>query len=652
MTARCALALMIVFSSACSGGQGAYAPPIAPSISQPVLVSGASGEALWGATSLQGAHYLGPANVSALSAEIAITPQNGAALVAYAKEVSDPRSASYRKFLTPADIGNRFGASPASYAAAAAHFASFGLRVGGWPQRLSLYLSGSRTRMERALGTHFGLYQRGDETFIAPTGPPSLPSSLGIAAILGVVRSRDMRSALVGPTNGLLLGYAPQQLARAFGDTAAYGQGDDGSGVTIAIVGTGPLDAAHDNTYFASMFTAQMAAVQPMPVTDGGVSTALSGQGSAGPALPSALGLATPPPVTAPGCQGKLPSCNPEDGEAQLDTQVTASLASGAQVLYYLAYDPGSCAPTATDSECTSGVPSPAQGLDLVDEEIQQIIADDKADIVSMSFGEGEALAMGAYFDGSGQGFGPTELAALAAEGVAVFVASGDDGAFGCGYTGVPAFESMKCTQYPASDPDVTAVGGVTAPLGAAGDLSGAITAWGFQTTSGGNGTFMNNVGSGGGTSMVFAAPSWQQGEAVVGQAALTNRGVPDVALDADPNTGVTIVMNAAFPGSTVVGAAGGTSLSAPQMAATWALVLQACYTRGTCGATVSGHPYRLGNAAPLLYATASSALYNVTYGSNGTTSSNGFQAGSGYSLVTGLGVPFPLPLINSIAKN
>ena len=165
---------------------------------------------------------------------------------------------------------------------------------------------------------------------------------------------------------------------------------------------------------------------------------------------------------------------------------------------------------------------------------------------------------------------------------------------------------------------------------------------------------------------------------------ARVGRGVPDVAGDADPNTGPSVAIDAAY-GYTPV-AVGGTSAAAPEAAALWALVLQACKASTTCnqgGAT----GYRLGNPSPLLYAiyatgtyasgsyapsgfkpalTYSQVFYDVTYGGNQAVPAptptppagsapvaiptpTGYNSGPGYDQVTGLGAPFTGHLIQAV---
>jgi len=209
-------------------------------------------------------------------------------------------------------------------------------------------------------------------------------------------------------------------------------------------------------------------------------------------------------------------------------------------------------------------------------------------------------------------------------------------------------------------------VGGVTTPMDQFGDLTNQMTAWGVQT-SGGYG------GSGGGISEFFPQPTWQVGLPGFGIAGTTHRMQPDVALEADSATGVAVLLDAGMTGSQTLTSVGGTSVAAPEMAAMWALVLQACKTSTSCnkGGT---HGYRLGDPAPLLYSMYyqnhapnpeySSVFFDVLYGDNaqGQSPQNpspspspgldyGYTAGPGYDLVTGIGVPFARHLIKAVTQ-
>jgi len=180
-------------------------------------------------------------------------------------------------------------------------------------------------------------------------------------------------------------------------------------------------------------------------------------------------------------------------------------------------------------------------------------------------------------------------MANLASAGVTVLVASGDTGATANG---------VVQTSYPTSDPDVTGAGGTTLTLDSNGTVTSE-TAW---------------SGSGGGISAVFSRPSWQKGTGVPSG---DMRLVPDVASAADPNEPAVVIVN----GQTT--RVGGTSWAAPTWAAFCALINQ---KRGT----------PLGLLNPGIYPLiGTSALRDITTGSNGVN-----NAGVGYDLVTGVGVP------------
>jgi subtilase family serine protease len=240
---------------------------------------------------------------------------------------------------------------------------------------------------------------------------------------------------------------------------------------------------------------------------------------------------------------------------------------------------------------------------------------------------------------------------------------------------------AKPCVEYPASDPNVVAVGGVTGPLDNWGNLErgSQFTAWGQQTTGGGNGNFNNNIGSGGGTSVIFPAMPWQKSNI---NAAM--REVPDLALMGDPNTGPSLLQYSFDPNAYLLFPVGGTSVSAPEMAAMWALVLQACKQTPACASAGGTHPYRLGNPGPLIYAiygtvydkaatgpssftpqlSYNQVFFDVIYGDNAalppavgptplppnaTPIPGCCLAGPGYDQVTGVGVPFGGHLIQAI---
>lgn len=190
----------------------------------------------------------------------------------------------------------------------------------------------------------------------------------------------------------------------------------------------------------------------------------------------------------------------------------------------------------------------------------------------------------------------------MAAQGQTLFASSGDYGSLGIQ-------ETHNDTNWPAASQYVIAVGGTTL------SRSGA-TYVGEQAWS----------GSGGGVSKIALIPTWQVG-AVAGNAngSTTMRNVPDVALNADPNTGYLVYV----AGGIAQGAVGGTSASAPLWAAFGAIINQA---------RAAQNLPMMGFMAPPLYlvgtgGASTSNFHDITLGNNGT-----YSAVLGDDLATGLG--------------
>ena len=197
----------------------------------------------------------------------------------------------------------------------------------------------------------------------------------------------------------------------------------------------------------------------------------------------------------------------------------------------------------------------------------------------------------------------------LAAAGVNVFISSGDAGS-NPDVTGHSS-AGPEQAEYESSDPSVIGVGGTSLTLASDGSVDEE-SGW---------------AGSGGGKSIFFDRPAWQKGAGISG----TKRLVPDVSLAADPNTGALLVLN----GSS--GPIGGTSWSAPVWAGFCALLNE---TRVNAGKD----PLPFLN--PLIYPLmGTSSFRDIVSGNNGA-----FDAGPGYDLVTGIGVPNLAELSKALA--
>jgi subtilase family serine protease len=222
------------------------------------------------------------------------------------------------------------------------------------------------------------------------------------------------------------------------------------------------------------------------------------------------------------------------------------------------------------------------------------------ATIVSMSWG-GSEFSSEASYDSHFQKAGVTFLAS-----------SGDNGSGG---------------SWPAASPSIVSVGGTTLPLDASGNLTAPETGW---------------SGSGGGFSAYFNRPVWQNG-----WQSNTNRAFPDVALVADPNTGVAVYDTTSYNGQSGWFKVGGTSASCPMWGAIVALANEQRSSTGKKSLTGS-------DAA--LYSIAGSTdnggaplygffFFDVSAGSNG-----GFSATPKFDEVTGLGSPATVNLVPGLS--
>ncbi len=268
---------------------------------------------------------------------------------------------------------------------------------------------------------------------------------------------------------------------------------------------------------------------------------------------------------------GKASSETEGDDEWDLDTQYSTAFAPG--VTQVNVYDGSSLEDSA------------------ILETIDRWVTDDATSQASFSAGECELLADAAGFQESLD----TVLAEAAAQGQTLFTASGDTGSQ-CpalvAENGVPL--GVPGVNYPASSPYAIGTGGTTV-LGPGDEIG-----W---------------YAGGGGSSVIESTPSWQQnaGGSFLG----VKRGVPDVSLDADPESGYDVIID----GNEEV--IGGTSADAPSWQGIWARAEAA-------------HAGTLGFAGPVIYETEPATAFNdITVGDNGL-----YPCTPGWDYVTGRGTP------------
>jgi subtilase family serine protease len=230
---------------------------------------------------------------------------------------------------------------------------------------------------------------------------------------------------------------------------------------------------------------------------------------------------------------------------------------------------------------------------------------------------------------------------------VTVVAATGDTGAAGEPCALIDALSGgMRSSFIPrkeptlvASDPLVLSAGGTTLEASHATGAWIGETTWGLPSGSTGTGF----QASSGGFSHLFNRPTYQNGVPGIG----AYRGVPDVAADANPNTGFPVVTGTAG-GRSTVSVHGGTSASAP----TWAGII----------ALADQYAGRhLGFVNPAIYQIARSSRYHqafhdITAGPANTAkfphgTITGYQAGPGWDPVTGWGSPNAQVVVTWLAR-
>jgi kumamolisin len=277
------------------------------------------------------------------------------------------------------------------------------------------------------------------------------------------------------------------------------------------------------------------------------------------------------------GANAPTGDANGPDGEVMLDIEVIGAVAPDATIAVYFAPN--------TD----------AGFLDAVTQAIHDTTH--KPSVISISWGSAESnwtdQAMTAMDDA---------FQVAATLGVTICVASGDSGS----NDGVT--DGSDHVDFPASSPYALSCGGTSLQASDSSITSEVVWNDGAQGGSGG-----------GGVSGFFPLPSWQAGlqttDADGVTTPLSNRGVPDVSGDADPETGYDVRIDGT---DTVIG---GTSAVAPLWAGLLARINQ-----------LAGKP--VGYIQPQLYQNPQ-AFRDITQGNNGD-----FFASDGWDACTGLGSP------------
>jgi uncharacterized protein (TIGR03437 family) len=491
----------------------------------------------------------------------------------------DANSPDFHHWLTPERYADRFGISAGDISKITAWLGARGLRIDSIARgRNWINFSGTASELEAAFGVHTHRYRVGGKIHYANADPPSIPAALS-GLVAGVLGLDDFRMGpLASPKfNNASGGHnlVPGDIATIYNTAPLVKGGIDGTVVKVAIVGGSAINISDIRTFRS---TYGLPAKDPQLV----------------------IANADPGTVAFAAAEGTL------------DIEWAGALAPGASIIYVYDQNPNAA--------------------------VQYIVNNNLAQIMNTSYGGCESLNPGA-----------TDLIAQQAnvQGITWIASTGDTGAAACdaSASGSPAAASQGLSvNVPASFPEVTAVGATAFNEGSGTYWSATngpnlASVLSYIPEVAWNDTALVGIltASGGGASIVYPKPLWQNAAGVPADGA---RDVPDVAFAGSPNhDGYLVYLNGTFQ------VFGGTSVSTPVFSGMVALLNHSLVSRG-----IAAQP-GLGNINPTLYRlarTTTNVFHDITQGNNivpcvaGSPNCNngsfGFFAGPGYDQVTGLG--------------
>jgi Pro-kumamolisin, activation domain/ell wall binding domain 2 (CWB2) len=614
-----------------------------------------------------------PAASTEVDGEVLLNVRDQAALSAYATAVSNPQSAYYKEYLSPAQIQADFAPTSDEVDAVDAALRAAGLTPGtALGDNLAIPFTASLGQLHHAFDVDFAGYRLADgrAAFGATSAPkisatvaPYVDGVLGLSNFdlphtntksIGHPVSAPYSSAGASATNASTAGsnatgssaagasaasssasgstsysapamcsslssaiadflqtqengvpdvdgewyYSPSAMAKAYGTDSQLAAGNEGQGVTVAV-----LEWEAVSTQALADYKSCYKLNNPVSFVkvDGG-------------------------PKTAP------TATNGVGGEASLDIEDIASLAPGTSIIDYEGTD------TTTDF-------TDADWLDPITE----AVTDDRAKVISLSWGECEAQTDTTMRDGEYTDF---ELSAI--EGQSVFVAAGDDGSTDCETPSGDPIDQIAVDD-PQNSPFVTSMGGdymqgITDP---------SVSVWNDSTYDVNGETGTGGGAGGGGVATDFSLSGADDFQAGFTGAGYTNacdaeagsvcRQDPDLSTLSDWRSGFPQI-GYASGSSMQVFTDGGTSWSAPTMSAITALAdaSPGCRANGSVGFE-DPRLYQLASN-PASYANDFS---DITSGNNDYTTS-GYTGGlytstKGYDLASGLGSPKASTLIPAL---
>jgi subtilase family serine protease len=545
--------------------------------------------------------------------DVGIELKDLAGAEALAKEVTDPTSRHYRRYLTPQRWENRFSPSVRADREVEASLRSAGIKITKVdPDRMTIEAEGTAEQIGAYFETTLANYEVGEETVRLASSSLSAPTNVAplISGVRGVneiqVKPADLTGAREGgngpprwPGHGhgrppeseeeveipqplgfrvgtpcssyfgqqladtlpnfgdgfpnplpyAVCGYKPAQLQGAYNLTESIAKGDDGSGVTVAIT-----DAFASPTLYSD-------AVEYAKRNQGSTSSWHHGSSASQQWQPGQFKEIIHRPFTKIGPE----ECEAEgwSGEQTLDVEAVHAMAPGAKVLYI------------GGKNCTVSLYNA----------VEEVVDGHLANIVTNSWSNGPEEEEEGEITESREPFNHVLLMA-AGTGVGVQFSSGDEGDnFIVSGSQQPSF--------PGTSPYATAVGGTSVEIGAQNNRLGEV-GWSTGISALCTKELVElglcesseigewepeapgeyDYGGGGGTTNQYAEP-WYQEPVVpteIAERAGTgklNRVVPDISMEGDPSTGMLVGETQEFADGTYYDEyrIGGTSLSSPLFA-------------------------------------------------------------------------------------
>jgi subtilase family serine protease len=568
--------------------------------------------------------------LDALSLRFSMTAAQQADLTQFSAAQLTPGSTQYHQWLTPEQYGARFGLSSGDLAKVSAWLTSQGFTINS-VARSSTFItfSGTVAQAQQAFSTTIHKISYNGEQHISNLTEPVLPSAVA-NVVTGLTGLNDFKAKPHSRPRSL----TPEQ--------ALYTQTINGTTSHYIV----PADLYTIYEYPPSSST----------ITGTGITIAVMGQTEIVPADITAFQTAAGLPSKAPTQQYVATTNFPTPAslgvsagdvdEAHLDNEWSNASAPGASILY-------------------------VYGPDVFAQSLTYAIDNNLAHIITISYGACESVFGASSINLYNQMFQQANV-----EGITIISSAGDTGATDCDAVGL-ASEGLA-VDFPGSSPYVISAGGSMF----SGDVSTPGTYWSSanSTTGSNSGSALSYIpeqpwnettataglgdgvtssfgSGGGGASVFFGKPSWQQGTGMGATPADGARDVPDFSLNAAAIHDGYIVCTSGsgtndlpcttgfLTSSGQPNVFGGTSFVAPTFAGILARVEQ------QLGSAAAGG---LGNIGPTLYGLANGPTYgmifnDITTGNNSVPCSQGtlncpnggaigFNAGTGYDQASGLG--------------